>query len=399
MPGFASGKALDVVDAFAADAQHALEKMSDADYCQVIQCSCPGPGSCAGLFTACSMACVTEALGLSLPGMATAHAVDVKKLRLCVESGREIMNLIRDNITARDIMTECAFANALAVDMAIGASTNTVLHIPAIAREAGVEITLNMIDEISQRTPNLVKISPSSAFKMFDFDRAGGVPTVMKELQSLLEIDQATVEGNVDARITLARPADGNVIRAFNNPYSPTGGIMVLKGNLAPSGSVMKASGVDSGVKEFTGQAAVFENEEDATAFIKSGQLKPGTVLVIRNEGPAGGPGMREMLYPTSAVRGLKMDKEVALITDGRFSGGTAGICIGHVEPEAFNAGPIAAVNNGDKIVINLVAKTVTLCVEEQEIFRRLTWKPPTKELPKGGILEKFRNGYRNSKA
>jgi dihydroxy-acid dehydratase len=221
----------------------------------------------------------------------------------------------------------------------------------------------------------------------------------MKELQSLLKINQATVEGNVDARIEFARPADGNVIRTFDKPYSPTGGIMVLKGNLAPGGSVMKASGVDSGVKEFTGQAAVFENEEAATAFIKSGQLKPGTVLVIKNEGPAGGPGMREMLYPTSAVRGLKMDKEVALITDGRFSGGTAGICIGHVEPEAFNAGPIAAVKNGDKIVIDLVAKTVTLCVEEQEIRRRLQWLPAAKELPKGGILEKFRKVYRNCKA
>lgn len=403
LPGNYNGETLDVVNSFAADIQYndGCGSMMLDEYTAVMENSCPGPGSCAGLFTANSMACVTEALGMSLTGMATAHAVDNKKLRLAFKSGESIMYLIEHGIKARDIMTFDAFCNALTVDMAIGASTNTILHIPAIAKEAGIDINLRTINLISKKTPNLVKIAPSSELRMIDFDRAGGLPVVMKELleAGLLKEDAFTVTtlsvSELLEDVVTFDEFEG-VIREIKNPHSKTGGIMIMKGNLAPEGAVIKMTGVNPETDPiFEGKAVVFDCEEDATAFIKGGNLKKGQVLVIRYVGLAGAPGMPEMFYPTSAIRGLKMDKDVALITDGRFSGGTAGICIGHVMPEAWNGGLIALVENGDKIIINLKEGTVDLMLLGGIMEERIkNWVRPTDNIPPKGILANFRRLY-----
>jgi dihydroxy-acid dehydratase len=394
LPGYIDGKGVDVITAFAADAQLPLGQITQKEYDRIIEESCPTIGSCAGLFTANSMACVTEALGLTLPGMATSHAIDNRKYRLATQSGRQIMNLIKEGITTKDILSEEAFYNALIVDMAIGASTNTVLHVPAIAKEAGYNFDLNKINEISAKTPNILRLSPASEYRMVDFDRAGGIPVVMSRLRELLNKKVNTVTGSLEDRLNHVEDnGRTEVIRNLKNPHSATGGIAVYRGNLAPEGSVIKESGVDPDVpKVFEGNARVFDDEADATAYIKAGKVEKGDVIVIRYEGPAGGPGMSEMLYPTSAIKGLKMDTEVALITDGRFSGGTAGICIGHVEPEAYNGGPIALVENEDKIKIDMNKKTIDLLVNGDVLNQRKNnWKRIEKPVPKGGILESYR--------
>ncbi|MFQ6136382.1 MAG: dihydroxy-acid dehydratase [Candidatus Hydrothermarchaeales archaeon] len=395
LPGRFKGKRIDVKDAFAADGQYAKGVLSREEYEGIIRNCCPGPGSCAGLFTANSMACVTEALGMSLPGCATAHAVDDKKKSLATSSGRQVMKLIKEGITAKQIMNETAFENAFAVDMAIGGSTNTVLHIPTIAKEAGYDFDLDRINEISKKTPNIVKISPSSEYRMIDFDRAGGVPAVISQLRKRgIVKDTLTVHGGswLEAEIL-----DISVIRPIEDPYSETGGIAILKGSLAPNGSVIKESGVASDVPDpFEGFAKVFNSEEDATDFIKNERLEKGMVIVIRYEGPAGGPGMREMLYPTSAISGLDKDKEVALITDGRFSGATKGICIGHVEPEAYFGGPIALLRDGDKIRIDLKNRKLDLLVDGEELEkRREGWEPIEKEIPERGVLANYRARFK----
>jgi dihydroxy-acid dehydratase len=394
LPGKFQDKCVDIHHAFAADGQFAKGKLSETDYNDIIRNCCPGPGSCAGLYTANSMACVTEALGMSLPGCATAHAVHEKKTRLSKESGREVMRLIKEGINARAIMNETAFENAFAVDMAIGGSTNTVLHIPAIAKEAGYDFDLTRINEISKKTPNIVKIAPSSDYMMIDFENAGGVPVVVSELKKkgIVE-DTLTVHGSTWED---AQNLNEDVIRSIENPYSKTGGILILKGSLAPDGSVIKESGVSKDVPDpFEGEAKVFDNEEEATEFIKKGDLKKGTVIVIRYEGPAGGPGMREMLYPTSAISGLGLDSDIALVTDGRFSGATKGISIGHVEPEAFFGGPIAYVEDGDRIRISIKEKTIDILVKGSEMIRRKKgWKPLEKEVPKG-ILSTYRANFK----
>lgn len=399
MPGLsAEGKRLDVVDSFKARAAFDGGKMSKEEYLDIIENSCPGPGTCAGLFTACSMACNTEALGMSLPGMATSHAVDNKKLRLCIETGRTIMRLVKKGITARQILNDRAFENALIVDMAIGASTNTIIHLPIIAQEAGEAISLLTINNISEKVPNIVKISPSSEFKMIDLETAGGIPVVMKTLHHLL-LDNLTVEGDIESRLRKIKNRSSSVIRSLKYPYSKTGGISILTGSLAPLGAVIKQSGVGEGVPTMAEwEARVFDSEEDATAYINSGKLKKDAskkliAIIIRYEGPAGGPGMREMLYVTSAIVKLGLDKRVALITDGRFSGGTSGPCIGHVSPEAYNGGSIALVNDGDRIWINLNLKRLDLlvpagCLNE----RHKGWKRVEKFVPKGGVLEKYKN-------
>ncbi|HDH27772.1 MAG TPA: dihydroxy-acid dehydratase, partial [Euryarchaeota archaeon] len=353
LPGEHNNQCVDIHNAFAADGQLAKGKITVDEYESIVRKCCPGPGSCAGLYTANSMACVTEALGISLPGCATAHAVHEKKRRLATESGRRIMELIKKGVTARKVMNEVAFENAFAVDMAIGGSTNTVLHIPAIAEEAGYTFDLERINDISRKTPNIVKIAPSSDFMMLDFEKAGGVPAVMCELKkSGLIKDTVTVSGETWAEASVE---NRSVIRSVDNPYSVKGGILILKGSLAPAGAVIKESGVAKDVPDpFIGSARVFESEEAATEYIKNGELEAGTVIVIRYEGKAGGPGMREMLYPTSAISGLGLDSEIALITDGRFSGATKGISIGHVEPEAYFGGAIAFVEDGDEISISL---------------------------------------------
>lgn len=395
-PGEYRGKAIDIKEAFSARALFARGEISESEYEEIVACSCPGYGSCAGLFTANTMACITEALGLSLPGCATAHAVHAKKLRIAIESGRKIVELVRKNIKAREILTRTAFKNAFAVDMAIGGSTNTVLHLPEIAREAGIDISLDEIDEISRKTPNIVKISPSKVgnkiYFMKDFDSAGGVQAVLYELfrKGIVE-DNPAVYGTLKQGIRKA--FNREIIKSIENAYSETGGIVILRGTLAPKGSVIKTSGVSKNVEEpFIGYARVFNSEEEATEFIKKEKIEPKSVIVIRYEGKAGGPGMREMLYPTSALTGLGMDEEVALVTDGRFSGATRGICVGHVEPEAYLGGAIAFVEDGDKIKISIKERRLDLLVDEKEIEKRKkNWKRIEKPVPKNSLLERFR--------
>lgn len=386
LPGEHQGRCLDIHHAFAADGQYAKGKISETEYNDIIRNCCPGPGSCAGLYTANSMACITEALGMSLPGCATAHAVHEKKRRIATESGREIMRLVEEETTARMVMNEDAFENAFAVDMAIGGSTNTVLHIPAIAEEAGFVFDLERINDISLKTPNIVKIAPSSDYMMLDFENAGGIPAVITQLKKKgIVKDLLTVHGRkwMDRRIL-----NEEVIRPIENPYSNTGGIAILKGGLAPDGSVIKESGVSEKVSDpFFGRALVFNSEEEAGNHIKTGNIEKGTVVVIRYEGKAGGPGMREMLYPTSAISGLGLDVDVALVTDGRFSGATKGISIGHVEPEAYFGGPIALVEDGDEIRISLNERRIDLVVPASELSeRRKKWKPLEKDIPRGTL-------------
>jgi len=394
LPGEHDGACVDIHHAFAADGQYAKGAITEGEYNSIIRNCCPGPGSCAGLYTANSMACLTEALGMSLPGCATAHAVHEKKRRLATESGRRLMDLIKEGITARMIMNEAAFANAFAVDMAIGGSTNTVLHIPAIAKEAGYDYDLDMINDISQLTPNIVKIAPSSDFMMIDFENAGGIPAVISELRKNgIVKDTLTVHGS---SWTDAQVIDEAVIRRIDNPYSRTGGILILRGSLAPGGAVIKESGVSKDVEDpFEGEARVFDSEEEATHFIKNGKLEKGTVIVIRYEGPAGGPGMREMLYPTSAISGLGLDADIALVTDGRFSGATKGISIGHVMPEAYFGGPIALVKDGDMIRISLQGGKIDLKVAPEEIEKRKRdWKP-VERAASSGVLQTFRARFK----
>jgi dihydroxy-acid dehydratase len=395
LPGEYQNTCIDIHNAFAADGQYAKGKLTKEEYNEIVRNCCPGPGSCAGLYTANSMACVTEALGMSLPGCATAHAVHEKKRRLATESGREVMRLIKDGITARKIMNETSFENAFAMDMAIGGSTNTVLHIPAIAKEAGYDFDLERINVISKKTPNIVKIAPSSDYMMIDFENAGGVPAVLSQLKKKgIVKDVLTVHGTSWQD---AKTLNEEVIRPIESPYSRTGGIAILKGTLAPDGTVIKESGVSGDVPDpFEGEARVFDGEEEATQFIKKGVLEKGTVIVIRYEGMAGGPGMREMLYPTSAISGLGLDADVALVTDGRFSGATRGISIGHVAPEAYLGGPIAFVRDGDRVRISLKERSVDLLVPESELEkRRKSWKPLEKDIPSRGVLSNFRSAFR----
>ncbi|MFH1586597.1 MAG: dihydroxy-acid dehydratase [Candidatus Diapherotrites archaeon] len=396
MPGKVNGKDADVKNCFEALAQLERGKITRKEYENITDNSCPGAGSCAGLFTANSMACVTEALGLSLPYCATTHAVDIKKEEIAFESGKKIMELVEKGIKARDIMTEKGFENALRMDMAIGASTNTILHVPDVAKEAGFDFDLKRINEISETTPNLVKLSPSSDYHMIDFHNAGGVPAVLNELnKKKLLHNERTVEGKLFDRLKAAKIMDAKVIRPIDNPYSQDGGIAILYGNLAEEGSVVKESGISPDFpKVFEGTALVFDSEEEINEYIEKKEPPKGSVIVIRYEGKIGGPGMREMLYPTASVSGLGLDLDVALITDGRFSGATHGACIGHIEPEAARGGTIAVVKNGDKIKIDLDKKRIDLLVDDGEIdMRKKNLKIKLKE-PHGKVLENYRKRF-----
>ncbi len=395
-PGKVAGTEVDIAAAFAADAQRARKTISQEQYEEVVCNACPGAGSCAGLFTANSMACVIEAMGLTLPGCATAHAVDEKKGKLAFESGQKIVELVGKKVSARKVLNRKAFLNAFAVDMAIGASTNTVLHIPAIASEAGVEFDLDEINRISSKTPNLLKLSPAGPHHMSDFDAAGGIPAVMKELSKLKLLDEGALTVNGALRDVLkgfSGTLNAAVLRPASNPYSKRGGIKVLRGNLSPQGAVIKESAVDASVpRRFVGRAIVFDAEEDATKFIKTKTVAPNSVIVIRYEGPKGGPGMREMLYPTSAISGLGLDTKVALITDGRFSGATKGLCVGHVAPEAYAGGVIALVKTGDEIAIDLEKQRLDLLVTAREIAaRKKKWKKIEKKIPPRGVLASYK--------
>jgi len=385
LPGEYKGEAVDLINVFEAVGKVSAGKMSESDLNELERCACPGAGSCAGLFTANSMACLTEALGMSLPYCATTHAVDSKKIQLARESGEKIMELVEKNITPSMIMTQDAFCNAVVVDLALGGSSNTTLHLPAIAHELadkGVEVNLDLFDSLSREIPHLAAISPSGEHTMLDLDKAGGIPGVLKVLGDKIIGENITCTGStLHDNIAQARVLDSSVIRPMDNHVHQEGGIAILKGNLAPRGSVVKQAAVNEDMLTHEGPAKVYNSEEECVEAIHQGNITEGDIIVIRYEGPQGGPGMREMLNPTSALSGIGLSS-VALLTDGRFSGGTRGPCVGHVSPEAMANGPIAAVKNGDLIVIDIPQRKLELKVDEEEIQRRLEIvKHPEKQL------------------
>ena len=365
---------------FEAVGAYAAGSLSEEDVLEYENKACPSCGSCSGMYTANSMNCLTEALGMGLRGNGTIPAVYSERIKLAKHAGMAVMEMFRQNIRPRDIMTKEAIINALTVDMALGCSTNSMLHLPAIAHEIGFDFDIAFANPISEKTPNLCHLAPAGHTYMEDLDEAGGVYAVMKELADigLINTECMTVTGKtIGENIKHAYNRDEEVIRPVNNPYSKTGGLAVLKGNLAPDGSVVKRSAVAEEMMVHEGPARVFESEEDAIKAIKGGQIVPGDVVVIRYEGPKGGPGMREMLNPTSAIAGMGLDSTVALITDGRFSGASRGASIGHVSPEAAVGGPIALVKEGDIISINIPEMTLNMKVSDEELEeRRKAWKP-----------------------
>ncbi|MBI5676184.1 MAG: dihydroxy-acid dehydratase [Nitrospirae bacterium] len=367
------GKRLSLVnDTFEAVGKYKKGLISDSELQDLEICACPGPGSCQGMYTANTMSCVTESLGMSLAGCATSLAVSSKKRRIAFHSGERIVELVKKNITPRKIMTLNAFENAIAVDMALGGSTNTVLHIPAIAHEAEVDLPLELFDRISRKTPHITNMLPGGTDYLEDLEYAGGIPAVMKRLKPKLK-NTMTVTGLKTFDIMdSAEIMDEAVIRPLNKAYHKEGGIAVLRGNLAPDGAVVKQSAVSDNMMKFNGKAKVFNSEEDGMKAILSNKIKAGDVVVIRCEGPKGGPGMREMLSPTAAIAGMGLSDSVALITDGRFSGGTRGPCIGHVSPEAMEGGPIAIVRDGDVISIDIPNRKIDIQLDEKEIKSRL---------------------------
>jgi dihydroxy-acid dehydratase len=348
-------------------------------------CACPGAGSCQGMYTANTMACVTEALGMSLDGCATALAVSAKKRRIAFESGRRVVDLVKKNITPRKIMNSKAFENAIMVDLALGGSTNTVLHIPAIANDAGIKLPLETFDRLAKKTPHIVNMLPGGPNYMEDLDYAGGIPAVLKQLRPKLK-NTMTVSGKTVFQIAdSAEVFNEDVIRPLQKAHHKEGGIAILRGNIAPGGAVVKQSAVSSQMMRFEGTAIVFNSEEEAMKAILAGKVKSGNVVVVRYEGPKGGPGMREMLSPTAAIAGMGLSESVALITDGRFSGGTRGPCIGHISPEAMEGGPLAALKNGDKIRIDIPARKLDVVLTDEEVKQRLAaWKKPAPKITKG---------------
>lgn len=365
--------------------------VSSEDLERIESTACPGCGSCSGLFTANTMNCLTEVLGLGLPGNGTIPAVDTRRYLLARSAGETIISLVNRNLRPRDIITQKAIDNAFVVDVALGGSSNSVLHLTAIAHEAGIEYPLGNINAISDRTPCLCHIRPAGSDHIEDLDRAGGIPSVMKELKNLLNGDALTVYGGIIGDIiNNAGTADGGVIRHVDSPVSNTGGISVLFGNLAPDGAVVKRSAVAAEMLVHSGPARVFESEDEATLGIKSGSIRPGDVVIIRYEGPRGGPGMREMLTPTSMLAGMGLDRSVALITDGRFSGATRGAAIGHTAPEAALNGPIAALKEGDIVDINIPAHSLNVRLSPQEIQKRLESLSEFEPRVKFGYLKRY---------
>jgi len=361
---------------------------------------CPGAGSCQGMYTANTMGCLTEALGMSLPGSATVPAVDARRLRLAKKSGMQIMKLIEEDIRPKDIMVYEAFENAIRADMALGGSTNTVLHIPAIASQLGIELPLKLLDELSRKTPHICNMDPAGPYTVKDLDEAGGIPAVLKELGDYIHQDVLTVTGetlgkNIEDAVVLNR----EVIKPKDNPVHREGGIAILEGTLARGGAVVKQSAIDPSMLKFEGPAKVFDSEEEALKAIMEREINLGEVVVIRYEGPRGGPGMREMLKPTAALMGTGLGGGVALVTDGRFSGATRGPCIGHVTPEAIDGGPIAVVKEGDTISIDIPNRRLDLKIPEEELQKRLKlWKPPEPKIRKGILAAYSKNVKPTSK-
>lgn len=394
LAGRRRGKVLDLTAMFEAVGSVSAGNMTEEELYQMEDYACPGCGSCSGMFTANSMNCLVEAIGMGLPGNGTIPAVYGERIRLAKEAGMKIMDLLERGLLPRDIMTLKAFENALTMDMALGCSTNSVLHLPAIAHDAGVMIDLDLVNVISSRTPNLCKLSPAGPHHMEDLYEAGGVQAVMKELakKNLLNLDQLTVAGKTIGEICEMAddPLDREVIRPIDEPYKQTGGIAVLRGNLAPDGAVVKQSAVAPEMMVHQGPARVFESEDQAYQAILEGKIKKKDVIIIRYEGPRGGPGMKEMLSPTAAIAGMGLDKDVALITDGRFSGATRGASIGHVSPEAMAAGPIALVEEGDIISINIPEGRLDLLVDDSVLEeRKRKWKAPEARF-KSGYLARY---------
>ena len=388
LAGHVKGKKTSLSSMFEAVGAYTANKISAEELCEFENKACPSCGSCSGMYTANSMNCLTEAIGMGLQGNGTIPAVYSERIKLAKHAGMKVMELLEKNIRPLDIMTEKAFMNALTVDMALGCSTNTMLHLPAIAKEAGVKLNLDIANEISAKTPNLCHLAPAGHTYMEDLNEAGGVYAVMNELTklNLLNTDLITATGKTVAEnIEGCEIKDTDIIRPVTNPYSTTGGIAVLKGNLAPDGCVVKRSAVAPEMLQHKGSARVFDCEEDAIEAIHAGNIKPGDVVVIRYEGPKGGPGMREMLNPTSAIMGSGLGHCVALITDGRFSGATRGAAIGHISPEAAVGGPIALVEEGDTIEIDINANTINLLISDEEMAKRKAeWKPRQPKITTG---------------
>ncbi|HHV63297.1 MAG TPA: dihydroxy-acid dehydratase [Firmicutes bacterium] len=390
LAGRYEGKDIDLSSMYEGVGAVAAGKMTEEELARMEDVACPGCGSCSGMFTANSMNCLVEALGIGLPGNGTIPAVSAARRRLAKRAGAKVMELLERGITPSMILTRAAFENALAVDMAMGCSTNTALHLPAIANELGIEIDLDMINDISAKTPHLCNLRPAGPYHIQDLDEAGGIPAVMKELagKGLLHLDVLTVTGATLGQVLAgapARKADSDVIRGADRPYHLDGGLAALKGSLAPDGAIVKKSAVRDEMLVHKGPARVFDSEEDANRAIMGGAIKPGDVVVIRYEGPKGGPGMREMLGPTSVIAGMGLDDSVALITDGRFSGATRGAAIGHVSPEAAEGGPIALIRDGDIISIDIPNKRLDLEVSDAELeVRRAAWRAPEPRVKKG---------------
>lgn len=393
LAGAEGGRSVSVTQVFEGVGAAASGKIDMGQLAQLEDQACPTCGSCAGMFTANSMNCLTEALGMGLPGNGTIPAVYSERIRLAKRAGIQIMELLRKNIRPKDIMTQAAFHNAITMDMAIGCSTNSVLHLLAIASEAGVKIDLDLFNQISSRTPHLCKISPAGSHHMEDLYRAGGVQAIFNEVdkKGLIDRDVMTVTGaTVGENIALAPVRDHQVIRPIDNPYNASGGLAILFGNLAPEGAVVKKGAVDPEMMQHKGPARVFNSEEEAVEAILGQKIKAGDVIVIRYEGPRGGPGMREMLTPTSVIAGMGLDKEVALITDGRFSGATRGASIGHVSPEAAAGGLIALVEEGDLIEIDIPENRLQLLVEEGLLQKRKShWQVPEPKI-KSGYMQRY---------
>ncbi len=388
----ADGKAADLISVFEAVGGYKVGKVDESTLNALECAACPGPGSCSGMFTANSMNCLLEAIGLALPGNGTQLALSPERKKLWKKAARLVVKMaVEGGPLPRDIVTRDSLDNAFILDMAMGGSTNTVLHTLAIAREAGVDYDLDRIDGLSRRTPNICKVSPSSAYHMEDVDRAGGISAILKEISKidgLLHPRAKTVTGKTLGRtVSSAASTDPACIRPLANAYSPQGGLFVLRGNLAPEGAVIKAAGVDPKMQKHTGPAVIFESQEAACEGILAGRVKAGDVVVIRYEGPKGGPGMQEMLAPTSYIMGQGLGDKVALITDGRFSGGTRGACIGHISPEAAEGGPIGLLRDGDVISIDIPARKLEAKVSDTELAqRKLSWRAPEPRFKTGWL-------------
>jgi len=383
-----TGKTLDLISVFEGVGKLSAGKMGEQELAEIEQFACPSCGSCSGMFTANSMNCLNEALGLALPGNGTVLATDPKRDELYAAAGRAIVNLVKMNIRPRDILNQRSFENAFALDMAMGGSTNTVLHTLAVAIEAGCPFELSKLNEVADRVPHICKVSPAGVHHMEDVDRAGGISAILKTISEKagLHLDCITVTGKtLGDNIASAVVKDPEVIRPLDRAYSEKGGLAVLFGNLAPAGAVVKAGGVVPKMMKHRGPAVIFESEESAAAGILAGKVKEGDVVVIRYEGPRGGPGMQEMLAPTANIMGRGLGESVALVTDGRFSGGTRGACIGHVSPEAAAGGPIALVEPGDMIEVDIGSRKLTLCVDDATLAKRkANWKRPSPKVDHG---------------